>query len=595
MNKLLIASGSILAIQLFGCNNLKAAEKSVQEKKRPNFLLLLTDDQSYHMSMLGTPGLNTPNMDALAKRGVFFTKAYAAAASSSPCRSAILTGMYPHSNGHWRNTITPEMTDPDVQFGRQSTKVSEVGVHEDLPTLIELLSQNGYMTGITEKFHLSPPWKYPFNFRAPANNSPNSQYQAAVNFFKQLDNKPFFLDVCIANTHRPWNSLTNASVSPNEVVIPPVWPDTEITRIDYAEYLSSVETADAVIGAVLKALDESGQAENTIIIFTSDQGFCYTRAKATAYDLGLHVPMSFTGPGIKDSVQTAELVNQIDVTPTILDFAGIKIPNTVQGYSLRSLLQGESKTSGQQYVYSEHNAHGGSTEEYYPTRSVTDGKFRYIRNLRNEIVPNYPIEQFVTDQVFANKNKGLAWTCLDATPGGPWGNHAFAEIINNKDKFPEQYAVLKSSFFRPKEELYDLENDPYEMKNLTELSEYKPVLNKLSEVLTDWMTKTNDDGDPRSHPRRTSMDSPPAAPISFKAVAGDTRIKLSWNKNNESDLLGYNLYRSSQTGRPLSLYKPAIKFCEFTDSLLINGQNYTYQLAAVDSSGNEQEELGKEE
>ncbi len=507
-NTILIFS-TVMASQLCGCNAPSADKKPIVEQKRPNFLLLLTDDQSYHMSLVGTPGIQTPNMDALAKRGVFFTKAYAAAASCSPCRSAILTGMYPHSNGHWRNTITPHMSDPDIQFGRQSTKVDQVGVHEDLPTLIEILNANGYITGITEKFHLSPPWKYPFNYHAPASNTPESQYQAAVNFFKNLDNKPFFLDVCIGNTHRPWRAHINEAglpeVSPDSVTVSPDWPDTEITRKDYAEYLSTVEHADAVIGEVLKALNESGQAENTIIIFTSDQGFCYTRAKATTYDWGLHVPVSFTGPGIIGGVQTAELINQIDITPTVLDYAGIKTPETVQGFSLRSLLEGKSKTSGQQYVYSEHNAHGPSPEVYYPTRTVTDGKFRYIRNLRNEIVPDYPIERFVTDEAFANKpNKGLAWTCLDATPGGNWGNHAFADIINNREKFPVPYALLKSSFFRPKEELYDLENDPYEMKNLAELPEYKPTLDKLSGALTEWMTKTNDDGDPRSHPRRTA-------------------------------------------------------------------------------------------
>lgn len=510
MNKIILLTTSVLICHSVGCEKSMSAEPARVPKTRPNFLLLLTDDQSYHLSLVGTPGIKTPNIDALASRGVFFTKAYAAAASCSPCRSAILTGMYPHSNGHWRNTVTPTMSDPDVQFGRQSKKVDQVGVHEDLPTLIELLNENGYVTGITEKFHLSPPWKFPFNYHAPAGNTPESQYQAAVEFFKLLADKPFFLDVCIGNTHRPWNSAKKQSalipVSPNEVVVPPIWPDTEITRQDYAEYLSSVEAADAVVGRVLKALDESGQAENTIIIFTSDQGYCYTRAKATTYDWGLHIPMSFTGPGINEGIQTAELVNQIDLTPTVLDFAGIKIPETVQGFTLRSLLQGKSKTSGQKYVYSEHNAHGPSPEEYYPTRTVTDGKYRYIRNLRSEIVPDYPIERFVTDKAFANKNKGLAWTCLDATPGGNWGNHAFSDIINNKEKFPEQYALLKSSFFRPKEELYDLENDPYEMKNLAVFPHYKITRDRLSIVLDDWMKKTNDDGDPRSHPRRTSRE-----------------------------------------------------------------------------------------
>lgn len=508
MNKIAYISSVSLLLHLVGCQEQNAAENPVQEKKKLNFLLLLTDDQSYHLSMVGTPGIQTPNSDALAKRGVFFTKAYSAAASCSPCRSAILTGMYPHSNGHWRNTVTPTMSDPDVQFGRQSTKADRVGVHEDLPTLIELLNENGYITGITEKFHLSPPWKFPFHQHYPANSNPVTQYKSATDFFKKSNNKPFFLEVNIGNTHRPFRAHINQAglpeVSPNHVQVPPNWPDTRITREDYAEYLSTVEHADAVVGEVLKALNESGQAENTIVIFTSDQGFCYHRAKASTYDWGVHVPLSITGPGISGNIQTPELASHIDLTPTILDFAGISIPTTVQGISLRKLLEGKTKTSGQGFIFSEHNAHGPGAEEYYPTRTVTDGRFRYIRNLRNEIVPDYLIERFVTDEAFANKAKGLAWLCADATPGGAWGNRAFADIINNKSQFPVQYELLKATFFRPKEELYDLEKDPYEMNNLVAVPEYKNMHDKLCQALDDWMKKTNDDGDPGSHPRRTT-------------------------------------------------------------------------------------------
>jgi N-sulfoglucosamine sulfohydrolase len=507
MNKLAYVFGLTSVLQISSCQEPMAAEKSVQETKKLNFILLLTDDQSYHLSMVGTPGIQTPNIDALAKKGVFFTKAYSAAASCSPCRSAILTGMYPHSNGHWRNTHTPVMSDPEVQFGRQSAKVDPVGVHEDLPTLIELLNEKGYKTGITSKFHLSPPWKYPYHHRYPTGFKPLSMYNAAADFLSKANDQPFFLQVNIDNTHRPFRAHINQSgwpeVSPSDVQVPPNWPDTKITGEDYAEYLSTVEHADAVVGEVLKALNESGQAGNTIIIYTSDQGFCYHRAKATTYDWGVHVPLSVTGPGIAAGIQTPELASHIDLTPTVLDFAGIAIPATVQGVSLRKLLEGKTKSSGHSYIFSQHNAHGPAPDEYYPSRTVTDGRFRYIRNLRNQIVPDYPIERFITDEAFANKPKGLAWLCLDATPGGNWGNRAFAEVIHNKDRFPVQYELLKSTFFRPKEELYDLENDPWEMNNLADVTDYMKTLNKLSQVLDEWMKKTNDDGDPRSIQRRT--------------------------------------------------------------------------------------------
>ncbi len=486
---------------------------SVASAQRPNFILLLTDDQSYHLGMTGTKGLQTPCIDGLAGRGLFFRKAYSTAASCSPCRGSILTGMYPHSNGHWRNTVGPSLNMPDREFTRDSAHVDQVGVHEDIPTLIELLQQNDYFTGITQKFHLSPPWKFPFDFRAAAGCQPASQRAAAKQFLNQAGTQPFFLEVNIGNTHRPFRRHIEEAalpeVDPAAVQVPPNWPDTEVIRKDYAEYLSTVQHADAVIGAVLDELRESGREANTIVIYTSDQGFCYHRAKATAYDWGVHVPLSFTGPAIRSGVQSDELVSHVDLMPTILDYAGIKIPATVQGVSLRPFLEGRASAPGRKYICSEHNAHGPGAEEYYPTRSITDGRYRYILNLRSKVVPAYPIERFVTDPEFAAKPKGLAWMPWDATPSVQWQNNAFAEIVNQRDKFPEPYELLKATFFRPEEELYDLQSDPYEMKNLAANPEFSVTKKQLEKDLREWMHTTGDSGDPRKIPRRTATQPVP--------------------------------------------------------------------------------------
>ena len=177
-----------------------------EAEKPPNFILLLTDDQSYHLGMLDVPGLETPNLDALAGRGVFFTKAYSASASCAPCRGSILTGMYPSANGHWHNTVGPVLSDPDNEFGRNSSKVDPVGVHEDIPTLIEVLKTNGYFTGITAKWHLSPPWKFPFHFRDPTDLTPQGSAKAVTSIIAAAGSKPFFLQVNIDNTHRPFQT-----------------------------------------------------------------------------------------------------------------------------------------------------------------------------------------------------------------------------------------------------------------------------------------------------------------------------------------------------------------------------------------------------
>ena len=479
---------------------------------KPNFILLLTDDQSYHLGLLGVPGLETPNLDALARRGVFFTKAYSTSGSCAPCRSSILTGMYPSANGHWRNTPGPEaLFLPNVEFGRDSSKVDPVGVHEDIPTLVEVLNAAGYFTGITEKWHLSPPWKFPFAFRDQANLTPAGSAKAVERFIKASEGKPFFLQANIDNTHRPFQTHIRINkdlprVNPDNVELPPHWPDTPGTRQDYAEYLTTVQHADAVIGAIIKTVGEQGQLDNTIFIYTSDQGFCYHRAKASSYEWGLHVPLAISGPGVRSGIKTSALVSHVDLLPTILDYAEILIPATVQGRSLRPVLAGTAPDVGYRYIVSEHNAHGPAASEYYPTRSITDGRYRYIWNLRHKIVPGFTIDRYATDPVFREQSKAPAWMPWDATPSTLWENNAFEEIVFHKDDFPAAYQLLKATFHRPEFELYDLKNDPYEMHNLVTHPDYAPVVRRLGRELKQWMDANHDIGDPRSVKRRDGVD-----------------------------------------------------------------------------------------
>ena len=125
-----------------------------------NVVLILADDMSPDLSMLGTPGIETPHIDALAKEGVYFEHAFSASASCSPSRTAILTGMWPHSNGNWRNVHTPPLNLPDVAFTSKSKYQDKVGIGRDVATLPEVFKANGYYTGITQKLHLSPAWRY---------------------------------------------------------------------------------------------------------------------------------------------------------------------------------------------------------------------------------------------------------------------------------------------------------------------------------------------------------------------------------------------------------------------------------------------------
>jgi len=469
-------------------NTVAAAEPPEDGKtQRPkNVLLLLTDDQSAHLSCLGTRGIATPNIDELASGGVLFRRAYATCASCSPSRSSILTGTYPHSNGHWRNTVTPTMTDPDKEYGRESSILDHVGVHEDLPTIIEILNEHSYVTGITEKFHLSPPWKFPFHHRKSITPHPASHKKAAQEFFAACADKPFFFLANIGNTHRPFKPHTvpidTPPADPNEIEVPPDLADTPAMRADLAEYFTTVQCADAVVGAIIEALKDSGHYEDTLIICTSDQGYAYHRAKATPYDAGIRVPLVFIGPGVREDVITRELFSHVDLTPTILDYLGIAIPASVQGRSIRPFLDGKSASTGHKLVFFEHNAHGPAPQSLYPSRSVTDGRMHYIHNLM-------PQRRFTPP--------------ADMVEAKFWGNHAFQATLDAKDEFPIQHGLLERTYHRPPEELYDLHTDPGEIHNLIGDDRFARVRDSLRKAVDDWMKETNDPGDPTKIVRRT--------------------------------------------------------------------------------------------
>lgn len=454
-----------------------------QEIKPLNVVFILTDDQGAHLSALGTQGLSTPHIDNLAKEGMLFTNAFASVASCSPSRSSIMTGMYPHSNGHWRNTITPKLTDDDIQFGRQSTIVDKVGVHEYVKTLPEQFQQNNYYTAITQKFHMSPPWKFPYNERINLHRNPKKYKEGLSKFIDNanVDNKPFFFQANISPPHRNYDSqlkgFENLIPDPKTIEVPPYLPDTPMMREDLAKYYGCIQLADSCVGAIIETLKAKGVYENTLIIYTGDQGEPYHRAKASPYYAGLHVPYVVVGPNIQKNKTSDTFISHIDIMPTILDFTGIEIPETVQGSSLKSIFTGERQhVEGRKYFFGEHNSHGPPREEHYPSRAIFDGRYYYILNTmpgKDHVVP------------------------ADLAIEKGWGNRSYQATIAAKDSHPEHYRLLRLlESGRPAEELYDMDNDPGQFNNLIDDQSLSQKLIELRTAVEKWRNETGDEDDP---------------------------------------------------------------------------------------------------
>ncbi len=477
-----------LSLAVVGClfQPLNGLEAAAPVK---NVVILFADDQGAHLSSLGTEGIETPNVDALAKEGVLFTKAYSSTASCSPSRSSLLTGMYPHSNGHWRNTITPSLSDPDKEFTRAGSRIDKVGIHEDITTLNEVLGEAGFFRAITQKLHLSPPWKYPFDARNPVGTKPAGFKRVIGQFIEQAGDRPFYIQANIAATHRPFPNHLKDLEGPLPDIdgfpVPEYLPDTPEMRKDLQEYYGTVELADECAGAILAALKEAGKLDDTLVIYTADQGEGYHRAKASAYEGGVHVPLVISGPGVREDVVTDQLVSEIDLMPTVLDFLGLPIPETVQGVSLKAYLTGKTeKIDGRKYVFAEHNSHGPAEAEIYPSRAVTDGRYYYIKNLM-------PPKHYVLPEDLRKA-------------GPPWYNGSYQAAIDAQGKFPEQYEKLQELLNgRPPEELYDLESDPGQLKNLAGDPEVEQKLVELRGAVEEWREETGDvEKDPREIVRR---------------------------------------------------------------------------------------------
>ena len=461
------------------CTVCAFAVSAHQASARKNVLLILCDDLGPHLSVLGTPGIQTPNIDKLASQGMLFLRAYSPAASGAPCRASLLTGMAPHSNGLWRNVTSPTLNQPDKEFTRESTHFDKlVGIHEDITTLTEILQAKGYFTAITQKTHVSPPWKFPFESRNPACNAP-AQYETAMQqFFKKAGERPFFIEANIAAPHRPFHQ--RLTLNPEQQLpdvkkmhIPAYLPDVPAVRTEMSEYMANVEIADRIAGTVLSELHKARPNDETLIIFSSDQGYGFQRAKASPYLAGLRIPMIFQGPGVVTGRTNPELVSLIDIMPTILDYFGLPTPKTVQGKSLWPLLSGRSlKLQGRNYMFGEHNSHGPVPAEFYPSRVVTDGRFYLIENL--DPTKSYKLPEDLMDSKV-------------------WENRSYQATLDAKDQCPLAYKLLQAlEHDRGALEFYDGQTDPEQINNLVANSLYQTKIRELKQALDNWRRETGD-------------------------------------------------------------------------------------------------------
>jgi N-sulfoglucosamine sulfohydrolase len=436
-----------------------------------NVLLILSDDQSYpHAGCYGNRDIMTPNLDKFAAEGMRFDRAYVTCPQCVPSRASIFTGRSP----------------VDIDMSRFSAPLPRA-----IKTYPEALRAAGWFTGVAGRtYHMDGA----VTAKAPETQTVFDKYKL-VTFPDRLDYvkvgsgseaqfaqfrefldlkpaaKPFFLQLCSNDPHRPLNTQGPVKHDPAKLTLPAHYPDTQLVREDFARYYDEIAHFDLLFGEVMAELEKRGLASNTIVVFMGDNGASQFRGKGTLYEYGIHVPLLVRWPGnVKPGLSTAELISGEDLAPTFLEAAGLPVPPEMTGKSFVKLLRGEP-FAGRQFVFSERGAHGtslpGNSADFDLGRVVVSKTHKLIYNALGEL-PYWPVD-------FA---KDAFWKELGQ--------------MHKDGKLDPKLDQLYFSPTRPMFELYDLNKDPNEFTNLAGNKDAASVEGELKAAMQEWMIMQRD-------------------------------------------------------------------------------------------------------
>jgi len=463
----------------------------VYAQSRPNIILVVADDHGREaLGCYGNRVIKTPHLDQLAAEGTRFENAFCTTASCSPSRSVLLTGLHNHANGMYG------LEHREHGFRARDTVRA-------LPVLLE---RAGYRTARIGKYHVAPEPVFHFQqvLKAGATNSPATIGRSPVAMadlcrplFAESSGNPFFLYFAVDDPHRSnavardgspvfdtqtgrgivqpnpfgnrpsgYPGVTPVVYDPAKVVVPPFLPDTPTCRAELAQYYQSISRVDQGVGQLVRHLKETNQYDNTLIIYLSDNGVAFPGAKTTLYEPGMRLPCLVKLPKAQQtrpgSVQNA-LVSWVDITPTLLDFAGVDSPAlNRQGRSFRALIEQENVT-GWDEVYASHTLH--EVTMYYPMRVLRERRYKLIFNIA------YPLKFPMA---------------LDLKRSATW------QDVEKRDVRQYGKRTVNAFLHRPRFELYDLEKDPNESRNLANDPSHKATLERMQRKLRQFQEQTRD-------------------------------------------------------------------------------------------------------
>lgn len=437
--ELLRAAAALPVAATLGCAATNASDDAPQAR---NLLVLLADDLSgADLGCYGNALCATPTIDALARDGVRFERAYTAVGVCQPSRSSLYTGLYPTRHGA-------------SGFGP---------IHAGIATWPELLNAAGVATAMIGKLDVEPESKFPFEFLVKAKDLASRRDPAVFEanfrtFLERAGARRFAAVFALSDPHRPFEEEAGAkpALDPARIAIPQSLWDTPGTRLELARYYDCIARLDRSVARILAALADSGRLDETLVLFTSDNGASFPFAKSTLYEAGVRMPLIARGPGVRRGAVSEHFASLLDVLPTALELFGVA-PRQLDGESLVPHLRAATTPARAEFVSMQTDNLGG---ESYPSRALHQRRWKYIRNFR----ASTPAMSNVVGHT-------LTWE--------------EGKLLAETDASVERR--MQSFIYRDVDELYDLERDPHELANMGDDAAHAEVLAAMRAKLRGWM------------------------------------------------------------------------------------------------------------
>ena len=454
---------AFICLLTLSCVTEKKADKPL------NVVWISCEDMGPILGAYGNTIIKTPNLDRLASEGVLYKNAYSTVGVCAPSRFSIITGMYSarlgaHNmrTGDYHNFKTPE----EVFYKQDIGVIDKAGVNIPQYEVVPPKNVKPFTEILRAKdYYCANNFKCDYQFNSPF--TAWDEVSPTVSFRDAPKDRPFFyvLNSLLTHESRIWQRSNEAlTVAPQDVIIPDYFPDIPEVRMDIARKYSNIEAMDKKVGELLSQLEEDGLLETTIIMFWSDHGGNLLRQKRAVGNSGLNVPLIIRYPDKKMAGKVDErIVSLMDLAPTVLSLLNIEPPPHYDGKAFA----GPFEDKPRKYAFGTADRFDESTDMQ---RSVLDGRFVYIKNF----MPELPL-------IYRNKYRERI----------PMNSKLIQMDSQGELNGDASYIFMKT---KEVEELYDLQEDPYEVKNVATNPEYEDKLVELRNALSAWQIEIDDKG-----------------------------------------------------------------------------------------------------